>query len=150
MRLADFLDPTAVCLALRAESKDAVRDELVGLLRLDERSTDTLTRLIGRREALGSTGVGRGIAIPHCRSLAVSRLRLAFGLHARGLDYDAIDGRPVHVFFLIVAPPVEVANQYLQVLARIAQFAQQPHVAEQLRALTSADQLFALLDEKGA
>lgn len=150
MRLADFLDPTAVCLALRAESQEAVRDELVGLLRLDERSTDTLTRLLRRREALGSTGVGKGIAIPHCRSLAVSRLRLAFGLHARGLEYDAIDGRPVHVFFLIVAPPVEVANQYLQVLARIAQFAQQPNVAEQLRALTSAEQLFALLDEKGA
>lgn len=150
MRLADFLDPTAVCLDLRAETKEAVRDELVGLLRLDERSTDTLTRLVRRREALGSTGVGRGIAIPHCRSLAVNRLRLAFGLHARGLDYDAIDGRPVHVFFLIVAPPVEVANQYLQVLARIAQFAQQPHVAEQLRSLTSADQLFALLEEKGA
>jgi mannitol/fructose-specific phosphotransferase system IIA component (Ntr-type) len=150
MRLADFLDPTAVSLALRAESKETVRDELVGLLRLDERSTETLTRLIRRREELGSTGVGRGIAIPHCRSLAVSRLRLAFGLHTRGLDYDAIDGRPVHAFFLIVAPPVEVANQYLQVLARIAQFAQQPNVAEQLRALTSAEQLFALLDEKGA
>jgi mannitol/fructose-specific phosphotransferase system IIA component (Ntr-type) len=54
------------------------------------------------------------------------------------------------VFFLIVAPPVEVANQYLQVLARIAQFAQQPSVAERLRTLISPDQLFALLDEKGA
>ena len=150
MRLSDFLDPTAVCLALRAETKETVHDELVGLLKLDERATDTLTRLIRRREALGSTGVGRGIAIPHCRSLAVSRLRLAFGLHPRGIEYDAIDGRPVHVFFLIVAPPVEVANQYLQVLARIAQFAQQSNVAEQLRSLTSADQLFALLDERGA
>jgi len=150
MRLSDFLDPTAVSLALQGETKDAIRDELVGLLRLDERATDTLSRLIRRREALGSTGVGRGIAIPHCRSLAVSRLRLAFGLHSQGLEYDAIDGRPVHVFFLIVAPPVEVANQYLQVLARIAQFAQQPNVAEQLRSLTSAEQLFALLDEKGA
>jgi len=150
MRLSDFLDPTAVSLALQGETKDAIRDELVGLLRLDERSIGTLTRLIRRREALGSTGVGRGIAIPHCRSLAVTRLRLAFGLHIRGVDYDAIDGRPVHVFFLIVAPPVEVANQYLQVLGRIAQFAQQPNVAERLRTLTSADQLFTLLDEKGA
>jgi mannitol/fructose-specific phosphotransferase system IIA component (Ntr-type) len=150
MRLSDFLDPTAVSLTLRGQTKEEIRDELVALLRLDERSTETLARLIRRREALGSTGVGRGIAIPHCRSLAVNRLRLAFGLHAQGVDYDAIDGKPAHVFFLIVAPPVEVANQYLQVLGRIAQFAQQPSVAERLRTLTSPDQLFALLDEKGA
>jgi mannitol/fructose-specific phosphotransferase system IIA component (Ntr-type) len=150
MRLSDFLDPTAVSLTLRGQTKEEIRDELVALLRLDERSTETLARLIRRREALGSTGVGRSIAIPHCRSLAVNRLRLAFGLHPQGVDYDAIDGKPVHVFFLIVAPPVEVANQYLQVLARIAQFAQQPSVAERLRTLTSPDQLFALLDEKGA
>jgi mannitol/fructose-specific phosphotransferase system IIA component (Ntr-type) len=150
MRLSDFLDPTAVSLSLRGQTKEEIRDELVALLRLDERSTETLARLIRRREALGSTGVGRSIAIPHCRSLAVNRLRLAFGLHPQGVDYDAIDGKPVHVFFLIVAPPVEVANQYLQVLARIAQFAQQPSVAERLRTLTSPDQLFALLDEKGA
>jgi mannitol/fructose-specific phosphotransferase system IIA component (Ntr-type) len=150
MRLSDFLDPTAVSLTLRGQTKEEIRDELVALLRLDERSTETLARLIRRREALGSTGVGRGIAIPHCRSLAVNRLRLAFGLHTQGVDYDAIDGKPVHVFFLIVAPPVEVANQYLQVLARIAQFAQQPDVAARLGTLTSPDQLFALLDEKGA
>jgi mannitol/fructose-specific phosphotransferase system IIA component (Ntr-type) len=150
MRLSDFLDPTAVSLSLRGQTKEEIRDELVALLRLDERSTETLARLIRRREALGSTGVGRGIAIPHCRSLAVNRLRLAFGLHTQGVDYDAIDGKPVHVFFLIVAPPVEVANQYLQVLGRIAQFAQQPSVAERLLTLTSPDQLFALLDEKGA
>jgi mannitol/fructose-specific phosphotransferase system IIA component (Ntr-type) len=150
MRLSDFLDPTAVSLTLRGQTKEEIRDELVALLRLDERSMETLARLIRRREALGSTGVGRGIAIPHCRSLAVNRLRLAFGLHTEGVDYDAIDGKPVHVFFLIVAPPVEVANQYLQVLGRIAQFAQQPDVAARLRTLTSPDQLFALLDEKGA
>jgi mannitol/fructose-specific phosphotransferase system IIA component (Ntr-type) len=150
MRLSDFLDPTAVSLTLQGQTKDAIRDELVALLRLDDRSTETLARLIRRREALGSTGVGRGIAIPHCRSLAVNRLRLAFGLHGQGVDYDAIDDKPVHVFFLIVAPPVEVANQYLQVLGRIAQFAQQANVAERLRTLTSPDQLFALLDEKGA
>jgi PTS system nitrogen regulatory IIA component len=149
MHLADFLDPSAVSLDLTAASKDAVLDELVGLLRLDERSAYQLGRLLRRREVLGSTGFGRGIAIPHCRSLALTRLRLGFGLHRTGLEYDAVDRRPVHVFFLIVAPPTEVSNQYLPVLGKIAQFAQMAEVPERLKNLTSTDQLFALFNDRG-
>lgn len=150
MRLGDFLDPSAVRLNLSSGSKDAVLDELVGLLGLDERSTQQLFKLLKRRELLGSTGVGRGIAIPHCRSLAVSRLRLAFGIHQAGLEYEAVDQRPVHIFFLIVAPPTEVSNQYLPVLGRIAQLGQLPDVPERLRALTDPAELFGLLEERGA
>lgn len=149
MRLQDFLDASAISFDLRATSKDAVLDELVGLLGLDERSTQQLGRLLKRREQLGSTGVGRGIAIPHCRSLSLSRLRLAFGVHRSGLDYDAVDHRPAHVFFLIVAPPTEVSSQYLPVLGKIAQFGQLPDLAERLRGLTQPEELFRLLEESG-
>lgn len=149
MRLQDFLGPTAISLDLQAGSKEAVLDELVNLLQLEERTAQQLARLLKRREALGSTGFGRGIAIPHCRALGVADLRLGFGLHRAGLDYSAVDGKPVHIFFLIVAPPHEVSNQYLPVLGRIAQFAQSPDVPERLKTLTSPDQLFALLNEKG-
>ncbi len=149
MRLSDFLDPSAVSLDLQAPSKDLVLDELVALLRLDARSTLQLSRLLKRRETLGSTGVGRGFAIPHCRSLALNRLRLGFGLHRAGLEYDAVDHRPVDIFFMIVSPPTEVSNQYLPVLGKIAQLAQMPEVAERLRALEDAEQLFRLLEEKG-
>ncbi|HEX7025303.1 MAG TPA: PTS sugar transporter subunit IIA [Gemmatimonadales bacterium] len=149
MRLRDFLDPSAVNLDLQSTTKDQVLDEMVAALHLEERSSLQLSRLLRRRELLGSTGVGRGIAIPHCRSLALGRLRLGFGVHRAGLEYDAMDRRPVHVLFLIVAPPTEVSNQYLPVLGKIAQFAQMPDVPERLRNLTSADQLFQLLDEKG-
>jgi mannitol/fructose-specific phosphotransferase system IIA component (Ntr-type) len=149
MYLHDFLDPRAIKLDLTSSTKDEVLDEMVALLGLDERSTHQLGRLLKRRELLGSTGVGRGIAIPHCRSLALSRLRLAFGTHGAGLEYDAVDHKPVHIFFLIVAPPTEVSNQYLPVLGKIAQFAQMPDVPDQLRQLTSPDQLFQLLGQKG-
>lgn len=149
MRLREFLDPTAVSLDLQAPSKDLVFDELVALLRLDERSTLQISRLLKRRESLGSTGVGRGFAIPHCRSLALNRLRLGFGLHHAGLEYDAVDHRPAHIFFMIVAPPTEVSNQYLPVLGKIAQLAQIPDVPDRLRALSDTDQLFRLLEEKG-
>ena len=149
MHLADYLDPSAVSLNLAATNKDAVLDEMVGLLKLDDRSAYQLGRLLRRRELLGSTGVGRSIAIPHCRSLALSRLRLAFGVHRTGLEYDAVDRKPVHVFFLIVAPPTEVSNEYLPVLGRIAQLAQMPEVPEKLRNLQTTEELFGLLDSRG-
>ena len=149
MSLKDFFSPDAVTLSLRGGSKDEVLAELVGLLRMDERSAGTLLRIIQRRENLGSTGIGRGIAIPHCRSLVVNRLRLAFGHRTEGIEFQAIDGKPVSNFFLIVAPPLEISNQYLPVLGKIAQFANQPDVPERLGTLKSADDFFSLLEEKG-
>jgi mannitol/fructose-specific phosphotransferase system IIA component (Ntr-type) len=149
MHLKDFFSPDAITLSLRGTSKDEILAELVGLLRMDERSAGTLLRIIQRRENLGSTGIGRGIAIPHCRSLAVNRLRLAFGHRSDCVEFQAIDSRPVCNFFLIVAPPLEISNQYLPVLGKIAQFAKEPDVPERLAALQSNDDFFRLLDEKG-
>jgi nitrogen PTS system EIIA component len=149
MRLKDFFSPDAIALGLRGGSKDEVLAEMVGLLRTDERSAGTLLRILQRRENLGSTGVGRGIAIPHGRSLVVSRLRLAFGHKPVGIEFQAIDGRPVFSLFLIVAPPLEISNQYLPVLGKIAQFAKEPDVPDRLAKLKSVDDFFTLLDEKG-
>jgi nitrogen PTS system EIIA component len=149
MHLQEFFSTDAISLQLRGGSKDEVLAELVGLLRMDERSSGTLLRIIQRRENLGSTGIGRGIAIPHCRSLVVSRLRLAFGHRAEGVEYQAIDGKPVCSFFLIVAPPLEISNQYLPVLGKIAQLAKEPDVPDRLGALRSTDDFFRLLEAKG-
>src|SRR4026208_286394 len=144
MHLKDFFSPDAISLQLRAGSKDDILSELVGLLRMDERSSGTLLRIIQRRENLGSTGIGRGIAIPRGRWLVVSRLRLAFGHRNEGVEYQAIDGKPVCNLFLIVAPPLEISNQYLPVLGKIAQFAKEPDVPERLTQLQNADEVFSL------
>ena len=149
MRLKEFFSSEAISLSLRGGSKDEVLGEMVSLLRTDERSAGTLLRILQRRENLGSTGVGRGIAIPHGRSLVVSRLRLAFGRKPEGTEFQAIDGKPVFSFFLIVAPPLEISNQYLPVLGKIAQFAKEPDVPDRLAALRSPDDFFHLLEEKG-
>jgi PTS system nitrogen regulatory IIA component len=149
MQLRDYFETSAVNLALRGGSKDEILLELVSLLRMDERSAGTLLRMLQRRENLGSTGIGRGIAIPHCRSLVVSRLRLAFGHLPGGADFQAIDGKPVFHFFLIVAPPLEISNQYLPVLGRIAQLAKEPDVPDRLGGLKSPEDFFLLLQEKG-
>ena len=149
LQLKDLYSRDTIALDLRATSKEAVLAELIGLLRLDDRATETLLRVLQRRESLGSTGVGRGIAIPHSRSLVTNRLRLAYGHHRAGVDYQAIDGRPVHDFFLIVAPPLEVSNQYLPVLGRIAQLGKDPDIGDRLAALASPEDFFRLLEEKG-
>ena len=150
MRLRDFFTPGAISFDLQATDKDSVLDELVRLLGMDPRAGDTLLRVLLRRESLGSTGMGRGIAIPHCRSLVANRLRLAYGLSRNGIGFQAIDGKPVHHIFLIVAPPLEISNQYLPVLGRIAQFAKEPDVPDRLAALTQPEDFFRLLEEKGA
>jgi PTS system nitrogen regulatory IIA component len=148
MYLKDFFSPDAISLHLRGGSKEEVLAELVALLRLDERASGTLLRIIQRRENLGSTGIGRGIAIPHCRSLVVNRLRLAFGHRDEGVEYQAIDNQPVCNFFLIVAPPLEISNQYLPVLGKIAQLSKEPDVPDRLRALRSPEDFWRLLEEK--
>ena len=150
MELQAFLDRRAVRLDMRASSKDEVLRELIHLLDVDEKTGGILFKMLKRRENLGSTGIGRGIAIPHCRSLAVNRLRIAFGRAERGVEYRAIDGKPVSNFFLIVAPPNEVTNDYLPVLGKLALFAREPDVPARLADIQSPDELFTLLQEKAS
>ncbi len=149
MLLRDFLSIDSIALDLEAETKDDALRELVSTFGLDEKSEGILFKMLKRRENLGSTGIGRGIAIPHCRSLVVNRLRVAFGRKAAGLDFKAIDEKPVRYIFLIVAPPHEVSNQYLPVLGKIAQFGKESDVPEELAALKSSAELFELLERKG-
>jgi len=149
MELREFFSEDAVKLDLASTTKDDVLKELIGLLGLDEKNEQMLFKMLKRRENLGSTGIGRGIAIPHCRSLVVSKLRVAFGRKKEGIDFKAMDGQPVHFCFLIVAPPLEVSNQYLPVLGKIAQFSKEPDLPDRLLALTEPAQFMKLLQEKG-
>jgi mannitol/fructose-specific phosphotransferase system IIA component (Ntr-type) len=147
MRLRELFTEEVVKLDLEADTKSDTLKELVGLLALDEKSEGILFKTLKRRENLGSTGIGKGIAIPHCRSLVVNRLRLAYGRKRTGLDFNAIDGAPVQNFFLIIAPPLEVSNRYLPILGKIAQFAKDPEVPKRLLELDSVEDFLELLSE---
>lgn len=149
MLLRDFFSTDTIKLQLEADTKDGVLKELIGLLALDEKSEGILFKMLKRRENLGSTGIGRGIAIPHCRSLVVNRLRVAFGRKPEGLDFKAIDEKPVRYIFLIVAPPLEVSNQYLPVLGKIAQFGKDRDVPAELEQLEKPADFISLLESKG-
>ena len=99
MKLRELFTPNVVNLNIESDSKDDILKELIGLLGMDEKSEAILFKTLKRRENLGSTGIGKGIAIPHCRSLVVNRLRLAYGRKPTGVDFKAIDGR-VFISFL--------------------------------------------------
>ncbi len=148
MKLGDLFTADVVNLNLTAESKDDTVKQLVALLQLDDKSNGILYKTLKRRENLGSTGIGHGIAIPHCRSLVVSRLRLAYGRRPGGVEFKAIDDEPVFNFFLIVAPPLEVSNQYLPVLGKIAQFAKDEDVPGLLAGLEDPEDFLKLLEER--
>jgi mannitol/fructose-specific phosphotransferase system IIA component (Ntr-type) len=149
MELREFFSEDVVKLDLGGESKDEILKELIRLLGLDEKSEGILYKMLKRRENLGSTGIGKGIAIPHCRSLVVNRLRVAFGRKPEGVDFKAIDEQPVYNIFLIVAPPLEVSNQYLPVLGKIAQFSKDSDVVSRLEQIEKPDEFLALLEQKG-
>jgi mannitol/fructose-specific phosphotransferase system IIA component (Ntr-type) len=148
MKLRELFTAEAVNLEIEGEDKNEILKEMIGLLDLDDKSEAILFKTLKRRENLGSTGIGKGIAIPHCRSLVVNRLRLAYGRKPNGVDFKAIDGDPVHNFFLIVAPPLEVSNQYLPVLGKIAQFAKDPEVPEKLQEIEDPEEFLELLEDK--
>jgi mannitol/fructose-specific phosphotransferase system IIA component (Ntr-type) len=145
MNLADFIADSDVHLALEGATKEAVLSELTGCLDDGSGRAATIRKIVQRRESLGSTGVGHGIALPHCRTPLVDRLRVIYGRQPAGVNFDAVDGQPVFHFFLLVAPPVEVSNDYLPVLGTIARLARSPEIVERWGRATTPAEFLALL-----
>jgi PTS system nitrogen regulatory IIA component len=145
MALLDFLSPDAVVPALRANSKKQVLQELSAhaakLTGLDER---TVFEALLQRERLGSTGIGDGLAIPHGKLPNLDRL---FGLVARldkPIDFEALDGQPVDILFLLLAPEGAGAD-HLKALARVARVLREPGTLERIRATRDAAALYAVM-----
>ena len=112
---------------------EEVLKELVWMLDVREEYRPILLDMVLQREALGSTGLGEGVAIPHGRSLVVNHLHLVCGLSKKGIYFQAIDRKKVYLFFLVIAPHREVSNQYLPLLGSIAKLATNPENVERLR-----------------
>jgi mannitol/fructose-specific phosphotransferase system IIA component (Ntr-type) len=146
MKLVEFFARNEIDLDLKAQTKEEALREMVDLLDVGEKSAE-LYGLLKKRENLGSTGIGKGVAIPHCRSLVVDRLRVVYGRKQGGLAFGAVDGKPVHHLFLIVAPPVEISNQYLPVLGKIAQFCKNPKNLARLDDVKSVEDFFEVVEQ---
>lgn len=147
MPLLDFLSPDAVTPNLRVSGKKQALQEIAAqaarLTGLDER---TVFEALLQRERLGSTGIGDGVAIPHGKLPNLTRL---FGLVARlekPIDFEALDGQPVDILFLLLAPEGAGAD-HLKALARVARVLREPGTIERLRATRDRDALYAVLME---
>ena len=147
MKLKDLLKPELIELNLKSKDKKGVLRELVDLFKLKEKAERILLETLKKREELGSTGVGKGIAIPHCRSLLVKDLHLAIGRSKKGISFGALDGNPVHLFFLIVASPMEPSNQYLIVLGKVAQIAREITKDQKILEIDDKDEFIRTLSE---
>ena len=147
MKPSDFLTPDLISLDLRSSTKEDVLRELVWMLDVKEEYRPILLDMVLQREALGSTGLGEGVAIPHGRSLVVNHLHLVCGLSKKGIYFQAIDRKKVYLFFLVVAPHREVSNQYLPLLGSIAKLATNPENVERLRKAETPEQCLEYLKQ---
>ncbi|MEZ5816349.1 MAG: PTS IIA-like nitrogen regulatory protein PtsN [Hyphomicrobiaceae bacterium] len=147
MDLGDLLKPEGVFAALRAKNKKQALRELASraaqITGVDERQIfDTLLQ----RERLGSTGVGRGIAIPHARMSGIDRIAAVFAQLEEPIDFEAIDGEPVDLVFVLLAPE-QAGADHLKALARISRVLRDPLSLEKLRAARDKAALYAVLTE---
>ena len=151
MQMMEFLHERAVSCGLKAHDKEGIIRELVGLLvqagSVKEKDSNRLTQILLEREALGSTGIGHGVAIPHGKSNCVSRLVSAFGVSRHGMSFDSLDGESVHIFFLLVAPE-DSAGPHLKALARISRLLKDKHFREGLKGAKDEKVLVKMIREE--
>ena len=120
MKFIDNIDPGNIKLGLEGQRKDEVIEELVELLveSCNVSDSDTILNAVLSREREGSTGLEKGVAIPHAKSDAVNKLCIAIGISKDGIDFEALDGKPSQLFFLMVAPTGE-SGPHIQAIAKI-------------------------------
>ncbi|MFG1359993.1 PTS IIA-like nitrogen regulatory protein PtsN [Xanthobacter pseudotagetidis] len=145
MPLADLIAPDAVFPMLRASSKKQALQELAqqagGMIGRDPRE---IFETLLQRERLGSTGVGNGIAIPHGKLAKLDKLVGLFARLEKPIDFESLDGQPVDLLFLLLAPEAAGAD-HLKALARVARMLRDPDTVEKLRATRDAKAMFTLL-----
>jgi len=151
MKISDFLREKAISVSLKATDKPGVVRELVHLLvkagEVNPQDTDRFVEILLAREALGSTGIGQGVGIPHGKSNGVKHLAGAFGVSQRGVHFDSLDGEPVYIFFLLVAPE-DAAGPHLKALARISRLLRDKFFRESLRDAKDDQQVLKIIQQE--
>ncbi|MCP3178080.1 MAG: PTS sugar transporter subunit IIA [Desulfuromonadales bacterium] len=149
MKIADFLNASAIADDLKAKGKNDVLAELTDTIVHTDKSLDRdeVMRVLLEREKLGSTGIGDGVAIPHGKLKNISNLLISFGRSRDGVDFDSMDGKPAHLFFLLIAPE-ESVGIHLKTLARISKLLKNPQVRQRLLQADSAGDIYSIIIEE--
>jgi len=149
MKIIDMLKPDYIVESLKSDKKRDVLSELSALFIKHYPGLDIETTLavLMEREKLGSTGIGEGIAIPHGKLAGLDDLVVCFGRSVAGIDFNAMDGKPVHLFFLLLAPE-NSAGQHLKTLAKISKMLKDGTFRTKLMTARSKNEIFTMISEK--
>ena len=149
MRMSDFVVRDAIIPELPATNKEGVIREMVESLRAAGQfrgaDLEDIIRAILKREFLGSTGIGRGVAIPHTKHNSVERLIGTVAISSKGIAFDSLDGEPVHVFVLLISPQ-DRPGDHLRALENVSRSLRDDSFVRSLRAAQTREEITALLD----
>ena len=149
VNITDMLKKEFIIEELKSKTKREVLFELSevflqGNFNID---TDSMVKVLLEREKLGSTGIGDGIAIPHGKLPGLENLIVSFGRSKEGIEFDSLDGKPVHIFFLLMAPE-NSAGQHLKALAKISRMLKEETFRNDLMKMQTSDEIYSLIDQK--
>ncbi|MFH1665371.1 MAG: PTS sugar transporter subunit IIA [Candidatus Omnitrophota bacterium] len=151
MKIIELLAKGALAADLVSNSKDKIIDERVDLLvaanSIKKNDKEEIIKKLQDREVLGSTGIGKGVAIPHAKSANVKKMTAAFGISKNGVDFKSLDGEPTYIFFLLLAPG-ETPGPHLKALARISRLLDDKFVRDRLRAAKKPQELLRIIKEE--
>ncbi len=149
MKLTDIIIRDACVVDMQAKTKKEALRELADALSaaVDGLDGSELLDMLLEREKLGTTAMGDGIAIPHARVESLDRLLASFGRSRNGVDFDSVDGKRTHLFFLLVAPGTE-GSTHLLTLARLSRFLTQPEFRAKLLEVEAIEDLFRAVEEE--
>ena len=148
MKILDALSPEAIIPDLQSQDKLGILEELATpVTRSAKIAVEDIVRVLRDRERLGSTGIGGGIGIPHGKLRDLDNLLLGFGISRQGVDFESIDHRPTHIFFLLITPE-NSTGLHLKVLARISRILKDELFKARLMEADDAESLYAILAEE--
>ncbi len=151
MKIFDFLNEKAISSGLKSQDKKGVIQELTDLLikagELKPKMKDAVVKVLLNREALGSTGLGQGGAIPHGKCEYVKELVGAFGVSKKGIDFDSLDGESAYLFFILLAP-IESSGPHLKALARISKLLKDKYFRDSLKNAENEKVLLKIIKEE--
>jgi PTS system nitrogen regulatory IIA component len=148
MKICDVLDRKSILPDLKARNKKGILEELViPVAEIAGVSRQDLTKVLMERERLGSTGIGGGIGIPHGKMKNLELLVLGFGLSRKGVDFESLDGRPTHIFFILITPE-NSTGLHLKLLARISRILKNDPFKSRLLAAADGDEILGIIKEE--
>ena len=147
MKILDVLDKEAILIDLKSKDKIGILNELVDpAARITGIDHKEMVQVLMERERLGSTGIGGGIGIPHGKLKDLDKLVLGFGLSREGVDFESMDGRPTHIFFLLITPE-HSTDLHLKLLARVSRLLKKEPLKEMLMKATRAEEIVSIIGE---